>query len=205
MKNLLMTTALVAATALTGASAALAATTATATVDLNIRSGPGPQYPPTGVITGGDQVVVEGCIQNSQWCQVNYNGTTGWSYAEYLTTDYQGKTVIIEQSREQVGVPVVTYQTTATTAPAPAPVAGQLLGRVGDYPPPPPPPPAVQTYVVQNPVDPVYLSGEVVVGAGIPDTVRLVQVPDSQYDYVYVNGQPVLVDPSTRRIVYVYR
>jgi len=204
MKTLLMTTALVVATAFTGASDALADTTAHATTDLNIRSGPGPQYPPTGVIASGDQVVIQGCIENSQWCQVNYNGTTGWSYAQYLTTDYQGQTVVIEQSRAQVGVPVVTYEATAT-APAPAPVAGQLIGRVGDYPPPPPPPPAVQTYVVQNPVDPVYLNGEVVVGAGVPDTVKLVEVPDSQYDYVYVNGQPVLVDPGTRRIVYVYR
>jgi hypothetical protein len=68
-----------------------------------------------------------------------------------------------------------------------------------------PPPPPVRQYVVSNPVDPVYLEGEVVVGAGVPDTVELRPVPDYQYRYVDINGQPVLVDPQTRRIVYVVR
>jgi uncharacterized protein DUF1236 len=36
--------------------------------------------------------------------------------------------------------------------------------------------------------------------------VQLRPVPDySTYRYVYVNGQPVLVDPASRRIVYIYR
>jgi hypothetical protein len=67
------------------------------------------------------------------------------------------------------------------------------------------PPDEVRTYVVENRTDPVYLEGEVVVGAGLPETVELVEVPDYEYRYRYVNGQPVLVDPATRRIVYVYR
>ncbi|MGN6551334.1 MAG: DUF1236 domain-containing protein [Pararhizobium sp.] len=206
MKTFVISAALLAATSLAGAGAALAATSASATTDLNIRSGPGPQYPPVGVIPNGDHVAVLGCIQGSQWCQVDYNGKNGWSYGQYLTTDYQGKTVVIEKSRAEVGVPVVTYQAPAD-APAEVPVHGELIGRVGDVPPPPAitPPPTVQTYVMDNRVDPVYLNGEVVVGAGIPDTVNLVQVPDYKYDYVYVNGEPVLVDPDSRRIVYVYR
>ena len=54
-------------------------------------------------------------------------------------------------------------------------------------------------------MDPVYLEGEVVVGAGLPETVQLRPVPDYEYNYVYVNGQPVLVEPQSRRIVYVVR
>lgn len=67
------------------------------------------------------------------------------------------------------------------------------------------PPDEVVTYVQTNKVEPVYLEGEVVVGAGLPETVTVHKVPDYQYDYVYVNGQPVLVDPSDRRIVAVVR
>ena len=59
--------------------------------------------------------------------------------------------------------------------------------------------------MTSNPVDPIYLEGEVVVGAGLPETVQLRPVPDYNYRYVYVNRQPVLVDPTSRRIVYVYR
>ena len=63
----------------------------------------------------------------------------------------------------------------------------------------------MKTYVTQNRMDPVYLEGEVVIGAGVPETVELYPVPDYEYQYVYINGQPVLVEAGTRQIVYVYR
>jgi hypothetical protein len=68
-----------------------------------------------------------------------------------------------------------------------------------------PPPEEVRTYVTTNRVDPIYLEGEVVVGAGLPETVELREIPDYEYRYVYVNEQPVLVEPQSRRIVYVLR
>jgi uncharacterized protein YcfJ len=67
------------------------------------------------------------------------------------------------------------------------------------------PTPVVREYVTTNRVDPVYLEGEVVVGAGVPETVQLQAVPDYEYRYAYINGQPVLIDPSTRRIVSIVR
>ena len=76
-------------------------------------------------------------------------------------------------------------------------VAGAALGTAVD------PPKTVRTYVVEQPVVPVTLQGDVVVGAGLPDTVQLYEVPDYKYSYAYINGQRVLVDPDTRRIVYV--
>lgn len=67
------------------------------------------------------------------------------------------------------------------------------------------PPVEVGTYVTTHRLDPVYLDGEVVTGATLPDTVELREIPDYDYRYVYVNNQPALVDPGTRRIVYVMR
>ena len=60
-------------------------------------------------------------------------------------------------------------------------------------------------YVRSNPVDPVYLDGEVVVGAAIPEAVAVYEVPQSEYRYVNVNGQYVLVEPEGRRVVYIAR
>ena len=60
------------------------------------------------------------------------------------------------------------------------------------------------TYIRQNPVDPIYLEGEVVVGAGIPEGVEVYTVPEATYRYANVNGQPVIVDEE-RRIVQVVR
>jgi uncharacterized protein YraI len=192
-------------------SAALAAMLATALTDLNIRSGPGPEYPVIGVIQAQEPVTMIGCIEGSLWCQITYKGKEGWAYAQYLATQSAGNRVIISERRPDVVVPTVTYQTTSGAGIAAGAVTGAIVagpvgaavggvtGAVLE------PPQQIRTYVVANPVDPVYLQGEVVVGAGLPETVQLRPVPDYNYRYVYVNGQPVLVDPASRQIVYVYR
>jgi uncharacterized protein YraI len=185
---------------------ASAATTATATATLNIRSGPGPQYGVIGVINDNGQAVVTGCIQGSLWCQVSYNGEQGWAYSKYLTMARDGQTVVL--SEQPASVPMITYQapTVETVGAAPPPVSGTLVTTTPGAPITiAPPPPTVQTYVVEHPVNPVTLNGEVVVGAGLPSDVALAPVPDYDYDYAYVNQMPVLVEPSTRRIVYIYR
>lgn len=78
-------------------------------------------------------------------------------------------------------------------------IVGLASGSVVD------PPDQVRTYVTTNKVDPVYLDGEVVVGSAIPKTVKVYQVPDYKYQYAYVNGRTVLVEPDSNKIVYVYR
>lgn len=190
---------------------AFAAMLATALTDLNIRSGPGPEYPVIGLIQTQEQVSMIGCIEGSLWCQITHKGKEGWAYSQYLATQSAGNRVIISERRQEVGVPNVTYRTTTGAAVATGAVAGAIVaGPVGavvggvagamiD------PPQQVRTYVTSNPADTVYLDGEVVVGAGLPETVQLRSVPDYDYRYVYVNRQPVLVDPASRRIVYVYR
>lgn len=212
--------------------AASAQTSATATADLNIRSGPGPQYEIIGVVNAGADATVTGCLDGSKWCTVSHGGTNGWVYSDYLTASLSGSPVVMTESYAEVGVPVTTYDESAANAGGAAgaatgvvggAVAGALIaGPIGaaagaaiggaaggitgaatgaaiD------PPGTVTTYVAENRVDPVYLEGEVVVGAGIPETVQLHQIPEYEYQYVYVNGQPALVEPSSRRIVYVVR
>ncbi|MDO9411857.1 MAG: DUF1236 domain-containing protein [Pseudolabrys sp.] len=173
-------------------------TLATATTPLNMRSGPGPEYPVIGAIPTNGQATVLGCIEGSQWCQVTYNGAQGWAYSQYM------------QSAGIRSLPPVTYaappSTTGTAIVRPtysgdfiAPVATTAPLQIA------PPPSTVQTYIVQNPRPQVYLNGEVVEGAGLPPDVALTPVPDSEYQYAYVNGVPVLVEPSSRRVRYIYR
>lgn len=200
-------------------------TTATATTELNIRSGPGPQFPSVGFIAAGGTAMVDGCLQASKWCRVNYDGVTGWSYSDYLTADLSGEVVVLTERYPDVGLATITYEDDGAAAggavagAATGAVVGALVGgpigavvgsAVGttsgatagaiiD------PPEVARTYVSTNPVDPVYLDGEVVIGAGVPETVTLHAIPDYDYQYVYINGQPVLVDPGSRQIVYVLR
>ena len=67
------------------------------------------------------------------------------------------------------------------------------------------PPATVGSYVTSHPVSPVYLNGEVVQGAALPQSVALAPIPGYTYQYAYVNRVPVLVEPTTRTIAYVYR
>lgn len=220
----ILTSALASVAALAIHGGAFAQTAATATTDLNIRSGPGPQHEVTGVINSGGEVTVNGCLQGSKWCTITSSGGEGWVYSDYLTADVSGSAVVLTERYADVGVPVVTYEADDTTGGTAAGAAGGALagaiigGPVGavvggvagavaggtadaiDE-----PNEEVRTYVTTNRVDPVYLEGEVVVGASLPETVELREIPDYEYRYVYVNGQPVLVEPTSRRIVYVVR
>ena len=169
-----------------------------ATTPLNIRSGPGPEYPVTGAIPTNGQAAILGCIEGSLWCQISYNGASGWAYSQYMT----GASIRT--------LPPVAYAappaTTGTTTIVRPTYSGEFIAPVANTQPMSiAPPPTVQTYIVQNPRPQVYLNGEVVEGAGLPPDVALAPVPNSEYQYAYVNGVPVLVEPSTRRVRYIYR
>jgi uncharacterized protein YraI len=183
-------------------SPASAASVASAMTPLNIRSGPGPQYGVIGAIPTRGQATIVGCIQGSLWCQVSYNGTQGWVYSQYLTATLSGRSLAVAETVSTM--PAVTYQapveTVGTAMPVPA-ITGTLIAP----PPAPTPPLTVSSYVISHPVPPVYLNGEVVEGVGLPKDVALVPVPGYDYQYAYVNRQPVLVEPQTRRIEYIYR
>ena len=204
------------------AAPALAEVNAMADTDLNLRSGPGAQYDIVGVIPAQAEVTVTGCMTDTPWCQVMYDGTAAWASGDYLSAMVDDTPTVIYANRETLGLGDVGFDTGATddeaavgagTAAAIAvgaliggPVAiaaAAALGAAGgavlndeD---------AAVTYVRDNPIDPIILEGEIVVGAGIPAEVTLTPVPESDYDYAYVNGQPVLVERTNRQIVYIVR
>jgi uncharacterized protein YraI len=222
MKTLLLASAL----GLFVTSTALADTTVTATTDLNLRAGPGSQYPVVGVIGAGQTTMVKGCINQGKWCNVVTAGEDAWAYSDYLVMDSGGTQVILTQRAPDARIAVVEAPPSASNGDAGAvagavtgaiagaivggpvgaavggaagTVAGGATGTLID------PPDTVRTYVTSHQIEPVYLDGEVVVGAGLPETVALTEIPDYEYRYVNVNGQSVLVDAQSRRIVYIVR
>ena len=236
-----------AAALLSMTSLAAAHTTVSATTDLNVRSGPGPQFDVVGVIDATEEADLLGCLEESKWCKVSHDGTEGWSYSDYLAASFDGtEEIVVLTQRPPESVPVAVHEftevpqvsttrTTTTTTmtddeaddgeggalagAATGAVAGALIGGPigaavggvagavagGTMEDAIDPPKEVVTYVEENRAEPVYLEGEVVRGAGIPETVELRPIPDYEYRYVYVNRQPVLVEPESRRIVYVIR
>ncbi|MEJ2379346.1 MAG: DUF1236 domain-containing protein [Pseudolabrys sp.] len=189
------------------ASSASAATVAAATTPLNIRSGPGPQYSVTGVIPAHGRATITGCIQGSLWCRVIAHGRHGWAYSKYLTMRLSGRSLIVAQNL--ANIPAVTYEVPVETVGSAAPVAtvsGSLAAPATSASPLVITPPAtVNAYVTNHPLTPVYLNGEVEAGAGLPADVALAPIPGYAYQYAYVNRVPVLVEPQSRTIAYVYR
>ena len=62
----------------------------------------------------------------------------------------------------------------------------------------------IREYVHKNPAASINILGlELSLGAKVPDTVELHEVPDVTYRYAVINGQAVLIDPATHEIVEV--
>lgn len=205
MRKLFILTA--ATLAIGAATSARADTAAMATTDLNVRSGPSSQADVFGVLREGEVANVKGCVQNDKWCTIDFEGKPGWVSANYLTSDFGGQTVILSQRPADSGVqiierPALDGDTTAAVVAEPMVTLvkpdGTTVTAID-------PPDTVRTYVRTNHQRPIYVDDEVVIGSVLPDTVQLYDVPEYQYRYVYVNGQPALVEPQSRRIVYVVR
>lgn len=166
----------IAACALLGmAGAATAQEAVFASADLDVRSGPGRDYSVVGVIGVDREAMLLGCDEYGDWCEVDSGGVVGWVEAGYLVS--AGGDVYINEG----------------------PVDGVISGSIID------PAPPVITYIERNPYEPFYFEGEVAVGATLPPTVDLYEIPDYEYRYVYLNEGPVLVEPETRRIVHIVR
>ena len=187
------------------AGSALALTAYSPTGHLNVRSGPGFQYPVVDQMAPNVPAAVTGCISNYTWCGVATGGVTGWASAEYLVTDAGGKLTNLQVSGAQLGIPIVVPEGVAGV------VATPPVGAMVAVPPtvgvvePILPAPEVLSYVTQQAVEPVLVDGEVMVGATLPAAAPVYPIPELPYVYSYINGQRVLVEPTARRIVYVVR
>jgi len=82
MLTTLRTGLVTAGAALLLSATAAAAMPATAQTDLNVRSGPGTQYPVVGSIAAGEAVDAGGCT--GSWCQVSFSGGSGYANRSYL-------------------------------------------------------------------------------------------------------------------------
>ncbi|HET7715872.1 MAG TPA: DUF1236 domain-containing protein [Bauldia sp.] len=65
--------------------------------------------------------------------------------------------------------------------------------------------PEVDTWVMTQDGPDVVVDGDVAVGAVLPDTVTVVEVPNhTKYGYVKVKGKKVIIDTDTRKVLKIY-
>lgn len=189
------------------AGSALAVTAYSPTGHLNVRSGPGFQFPVVNQIGQGVNAQVTGCVSDYSWCSVALpDGTTGWASAPYLVTQATTPPKNLQVAGAALNIPVVVPTNTGSNVVATPPVGAMVAvpPTVG-FVTPIAPPPEVITYVTRQTVAPVIVNGEVMVGAVLPMAAPAYDIPASPYDYSYINGQRVLIEPTARKIVYVFR
>jgi len=166
-----------------------------ATVHLNIRTGPGEQFPIAGEMRWEFHGEVDVCTPDYVWCHISTANGIGWAAAHYLAD--KGQT--LAQLGPQSGIPVVVPEGVAFVGAVTAVPAGTALIEAVT------PEAAVVEYVKATPVAPVHVTGEIVVGAILPAELVLYEVPSSPYQYAVVNTATVLVEPASRKVVYIAR
>jgi uncharacterized protein YraI len=166
-----------------------------ATAHLNIRTGPGEQFPIAGEMKWESHGEVDVCTPDYVWCHITTANGIGWAAAHYLADKGQP----LSQLAPQSGVPVVAVEGLAFVgAVTPVPAGTALIEAIA-------PEAAVIEYVKATPVAPVHVTGEIVVGAILPAELVLYEVPSSPYQYAVVYTATVLVEPASRKVVYIAR
>lgn len=85
---------------------AFAATASIVTASVNLRAGPGMNFPVVTVMPQGAAVATYGCLPDYSWCDVSFVGARGWVAARFLTVPVGGTRVVVTPA---VGLPVVTF------------------------------------------------------------------------------------------------
>jgi uncharacterized protein YraI len=179
-------------------SGAAIAKTVYATTHLNIRTGPGVQYPITGEMRWNSRGDVSGCLPDYSWCHITTNNGAGWSDAHYLIENTSRGTETVEKFGAQSGIPVIAAEVETVGAVVRVPAGTAFVEAVA-------PPEEVITYVSAQVVESVYLNGEIVIGAVLPEEVVLYEIPGSEYLFTFVNGAKVVVEVPTRKVIYIVR
>jgi uncharacterized protein YraI len=89
--------------------AAFAQTPAATNGPVNLRAGPGQDYPVVSQLPGGVPVTVMGCVAGYTWCDVALPNLRGWVYAGRISYPYQGSPVPVLNYGTVIGLPIVTF------------------------------------------------------------------------------------------------
>lgn len=90
--------------AVTSASAFMAFTSSKI---LNLREGPGEEFPIVGVMERDVRVDVRGCVLDYSWCLVTVDGLVGWAFARSIVIDTEEGIIHLYEAADKGMVPIV--------------------------------------------------------------------------------------------------
>jgi uncharacterized protein YraI len=77
--------------------------------NVNLRAGPGTNYPVIVVVPARSWVSIQGCQADYAWCEVISEGNRGWMRSIYLQGWYQGHYYSLRDYAPRLGYPVVAF------------------------------------------------------------------------------------------------
>jgi uncharacterized protein YraI len=81
-----------------------------ATANVNMRSGPSTQYPAVTMIPVGAPLEINGCLNETPWCDVSFFGGRGWVAGRYIQASYQSRRIYVgPQYYRPLGIPTITF------------------------------------------------------------------------------------------------
>lgn len=200
--------------AATAASADIIAGTAVG--EMTIVDGPGADYAIVTEVPAASPLTIQGCSADGAWCKVESAGAVGWVRADSVNVTVDGAPVVLSQRPSTVTVRTIDNNQDegagaglVAGAAAGAAIAGPVGAAVGAVVGAAggaalaQPSERVVTYTTANPLPSVPYQGPIVVGEVVPDTIVLTPVPESEFAYAYVDGNPIVVETGTQRIVRV--
>jgi uncharacterized protein YraI len=94
MKKLVLA-AMMAASAFISGEVAQAAAPAKTIASVNLRAGPGTNYPVEAAMPSAANLTLYGCNAKTTWCDVRWGSQRGWVSANYVTVVYRGASVVV--------------------------------------------------------------------------------------------------------------
>ncbi|MGM4983157.1 MULTISPECIES: SH3 domain-containing protein [Rhizobium] len=81
-----------------------------ATANVNMRSGPSTAYPAVTMIPVGVPLRINGCLNETPWCDVSFYGGRGWVAGRYIQATYQSRRIYVDpQYYRPLGIPTVVF------------------------------------------------------------------------------------------------
>ena len=77
--------------------------------DVNLRAGPGKDYPAVAFLRTGVTISVVGCLSDYRWCDVIAGPNRGWVYAANIVYPYQGANVAIMTYGAAIGLGIIAF------------------------------------------------------------------------------------------------
>jgi uncharacterized protein YraI len=81
--------------------------------DVNLRAGPGTEYPVLVTVPTEAPITILGCLEDYTWCDTAFEDYRGWMRSIYLTGYYDGEYYLLSDYAPDLGYQIVTFDIAA--------------------------------------------------------------------------------------------